>query len=45
VLRLVDGDSVVEVLSDCRVQQQKTGNPLRILRRAAMQFFCFSSLT
>ena len=34
--QLVDGNNVINVLSACRVQQQKTGNRLPILRRAAM---------
>jgi hypothetical protein len=34
--QLVDGNNVVDVLSTCRIQQQKTGNRLPILRRAAI---------
>ena len=34
--QLVDGNNVIDVLSACRVQQQRTGNRLLILRRAAM---------
>jgi hypothetical protein len=34
--QLVDNHNVVDVLSACQVQQQKTGNRLPILRRAAM---------
>ena len=34
--QLVDSHNVIDVLSSCRVQQQKTGNRLPILRRAAI---------
>ncbi|KAL3806338.1 hypothetical protein ACHAXA_001420 [Cyclostephanos tholiformis] len=34
--QLVDVSNVIDVLSACRVQQQKTGNRLPILRRAAI---------
>ncbi len=34
--QLVDGNNVIDVLSACRVQQQRTGNRLLLLRRAAM---------
>jgi hypothetical protein len=34
--QLVDNHNVVDVLSACQIQQQKTGNRLPILRRAAM---------
>ncbi len=34
--QLVDGNNVIIVLSACRVQQQRTGNRLLILRRMAM---------
>ena len=34
--QLVDGNNVIDVLSACRIQQQKTGNRLPILRRAAI---------
>lgn len=34
--QLVDNHNVIDVLSACRVQQQKTGNHLPILRRAAI---------
>ncbi|KAL7530609.1 hypothetical protein ACHAXR_003594, partial [Thalassiosira sp. AJA248-18] len=34
--QLVDNKNVIDVLSACQVQQQKTGNRLPILRKAAM---------
>lgn len=34
--RLVDGKNVVDVLSACRAQQQRTGNRLPVLRKAAV---------